>query len=68
MTGGAVSGGLYCDRCGQPAGDGDHAACAAARELEPPRFCARCRRRMKVQVLPAGWRASCVEHGVLTSA
>ena len=46
-----------------PPADGDHVACAAARALEPPRFCPACRRRMKVQVLPAGWRATCVEHG-----
>nr|WP_229401408.1 hypothetical protein [Micromonospora okii] len=53
----------WCDRCGEAADAGDHAACWAARELEPPRFCARCRRRMKVQVVPAGWSAVCVEHG-----
>jgi hypothetical protein len=53
----------YCDRCGLPAAAGDHAACGAARTLEPPRYCPHCRRRMKVQVLPAGWRAVCVEHG-----
>jgi hypothetical protein len=40
-----------------------HTACFEARRLEPPRFCGTCRRRMKVQVLPAGWRATCVEHG-----
>ena len=56
----------YCDRCGEPRGTREHEACAAARELEPPRFCTHCRRRMKVQVLPGGWSASCVEHGVLT--
>ncbi|HEY0699923.1 MAG TPA: hypothetical protein VGD43_19195 [Micromonospora sp.] len=54
---------LWCDRCGQPVAEGAHTACAAARTLEPPRFCPRCRRRMKVQVLPAGWSAVCVEHG-----
>ncbi|KXK59214.1 hypothetical protein AWW66_25415 [Micromonospora rosaria] len=53
----------WCDRCGEPARSGPHPACAAARALEPPRFCARCRRRMKVQILPAGWSAVCVEHG-----
>jgi hypothetical protein len=69
----------WCDRCGAalpgedhatgqdhaPGADhsGDHAPCAAARALEPPRFCPRCGRRMRVQVLPAGWRAVCVEHG-----
>jgi hypothetical protein len=59
--------GEWCDRCGQPAGEGDHGACAKARELEPPRYCTRCRRRMVVQVTPAGWTARCVEHGELTS-
>jgi hypothetical protein len=61
-----VSAAVYCDRCGEPRDGGAHEACAAARELEPPRYCARCRRRMKVQVLPSGWSASCVEHGALT--
>ncbi|MEU8298506.1 hypothetical protein AB0C04_14615 [Micromonospora sp. NPDC048909] len=53
----------WCDRCGETAGVGAHGACARARALEPPRFCAHCRRRMKVQVLPVGWSAVCVEHG-----
>jgi hypothetical protein len=59
---------MYCDRCGQLVDDGNHAACGRARELEPPRYCARCRRRMIVQVTPTGWTARCVEHGELTSA
>ncbi|WP_433327294.1 hypothetical protein [Spirillospora sp. CA-294931] len=58
----------YCDRCGEPAADGDHQACRAARRMEPPRYCASCRRRMVVQVTPVGWSARCVEHGVLSSA
>ncbi|WP_311768038.1 hypothetical protein [Micromonospora globispora] len=53
----------WCDRCGTDAAVGGHAACAAARKLEPPRYCGHCRRRMKVQVLPVGWSAVCVEHG-----
>ncbi|SBT37027.1 biotin synthase auxiliary protein BsaP [Micromonospora auratinigra] len=53
----------WCDRCGEDAAAGGHVACAAAREWEPPRYCAQCRRRMKVQVVPAGWSAVCVEHG-----
>ncbi|MEV4542198.1 hypothetical protein [Micromonospora echinaurantiaca] len=53
----------WCDRCGEAATAGSHEACTAARVLEPPRFCAHCRRRMKVQVLPVGWAAVCVEHG-----
>jgi hypothetical protein len=54
----------FCDRCGRRLGDGDHAGCLAARRLEPPRYCADCGRRMKVQVVPAGWTATCVEHGI----
>jgi len=54
----------YCDRCGEP---GVHPDCDRARALEPPRYCPQCRRRMVVQVTPAGWTARCVEHGVLTS-
>jgi hypothetical protein len=57
----------WCDRCGA-ASTGDHAACARARELEPPRYCGRCRRRMVVQVTPIGWTARCAEHGERTSA
>ncbi|MGQ0623266.1 MAG: biotin synthase auxiliary protein BsaP [Sporichthyaceae bacterium] len=56
----------FCDRCGEPSrsvGDPVHAACRNARELEPPRYCGRCRRRLVVQVTPNGWRARCVEHG-----
>ncbi|SDJ00850.1 hypothetical protein SAMN05444157_1253 [Frankineae bacterium MT45] len=58
----------YCDRCGEELAAGPHATCAQARELEPPRFCGHCRRRMVVQVTPTGWSARCVEHGEVTSA
>ncbi|MGH3390265.1 MAG: hypothetical protein ACRDOO_15460 [Actinomadura sp.] len=60
----------YCDHCGRPpdAGGRGHTACQVARRLEPPRFCARCRRRMVVQVTPHGWTARCVEHGTSSSA
>lgn len=61
-----MSGASYCGHCGEPRDAGDHTACDARLVLEPPRFCARCRRRMKVQVNPRGWIAECVEHGVLT--
>ena len=60
MTGAPV----WCGRCGEAAAEGDHGACARALELEPPRYCVACRRRMKVQVTPGGWSAACVEHGV----
>jgi hypothetical protein len=56
----------FCGHCGEPADARDHAACARQLVLEPPRFCPRCRRRMKVQVRPRGWSAECAEHGVLT--
>jgi SAM-dependent methyltransferase len=55
----------WCDHCGRTLADGGHDGCAAARALEPPRFCPRCRRRMKVQVFPAGWLATCAVHGEL---
>ncbi|WP_084370152.1 biotin synthase auxiliary protein BsaP [Microbispora sp. ATCC PTA-5024] len=54
---------LYCDHCGLPADDGDHAACRAARTMEPPRYCPSCRRRMVVQVTPRSWSATCSQHG-----
>jgi RecJ-like exonuclease len=53
----------WCDRCGGALTEGNHEVCEDARKLEPPRYCPACRRRMKVQVLPAGWTATCVEHG-----
>lgn len=56
----------YCGHCGGPQDTGDHQGCGARLELEPPRFCDGCGRRMKVQVTPRGWSASCVEHGVRT--
>ncbi len=54
----------YCDHCGEPLVAGDHARCRTRRELEPPRYCPLCRRRMVVQVVPDGWTARCSEHGV----
>ncbi|WP_443611875.1 biotin synthase auxiliary protein BsaP [Acrocarpospora catenulata] len=56
----------YCDHCGRLASEGDHTACQEARRMEPPRYCAVCRRRMVVQVTPSGWTARCAEHGVLS--
>lgn len=56
---------VFCGHCGGPVA-ADHAPCARRLVLEPPRFCAACRRRLKVQVTPRGWSASCVEHGTST--
>jgi hypothetical protein len=58
---------MYCDRCGQPVEVCDHAGCKRARELEPPRFCPLCKRRMTVQVTPTGWTARCREHGQISA-
>ena len=55
----------FCDGCGEPLTVTGHERCVAARAYEPPRYCPQCRRRMVVQVLPAGWSARCVEHGTL---
>ncbi|WP_224386475.1 hypothetical protein [Pseudonocardia sp. ICBG1293] len=61
-------GGPYCDQCGAPDSVAGHDRCAARRELEPPRFCPACARRMVVQVDPVGWRARCSRHGERTSS
>ncbi len=56
----------YCGHCGRVLADGTEAAhdpCTARLALEPPRYCERCGRRMKVQVTPRTWTATCVEHG-----
>jgi hypothetical protein len=52
----------FCPQCGEP---DRHEACDLALQLEPPRYCGQCRRRMVVQVHPTGWSARCVEHGVV---
>lgn len=54
---------LWCGWCGGSLDDGDHSRCVRQPELEPPRYCGHCRRRMKVQVTPGAWAATCVEHG-----
>jgi ribosomal protein S18 acetylase RimI-like enzyme len=53
----------WCGQCGEELTPEGHAACRRAAALDPPRFCAHCRRRMVVQVTPTGWTARCVEHG-----
>jgi ribosomal protein S18 acetylase RimI-like enzyme len=53
----------WCGQCGQELTPEGHGRCRAAAALEPPRYCALCRRRMVVQVVPTGWSARCVEHG-----
>jgi hypothetical protein len=56
-----TGGGPFCDACGAPRDTGDHARCAARRRAtDPPRFCTACGRKLKVQVLPTGYKAECV--------
>jgi hypothetical protein len=61
----------YCGHCGEallgPDGSPrDHASCTRMLALEPPRWCVHCRRRMRVQVTPLGWSATCVAHRTTT--
>jgi hypothetical protein len=57
----------YCGRCGLPSSGGSHEGCRTALALEPPRYCAECKRRMVVQVHPMGWTARCSVHGEISS-
>ncbi|MDQ4010061.1 MAG: hypothetical protein M3228_05040 [Actinomycetota bacterium] len=53
----------FCDACGRTVDEGEHIGCARRRELEPPRYCPECARRMLVQVTPTSWSARCSAHG-----
>jgi len=55
--------GQWCGQCGASVDEADHARCSRRAELEPPRWCVHCRRRMTVQVTPGAWTATCVRHG-----
>jgi hypothetical protein len=57
---------LYCGHCGKAVAEGTHDGCRQRLELEPPRYCGQCRRRMTVQVHPMGWSARCSVHGELS--
>ena len=52
----------WCGWCGQELTEQGHTSCRRTVELDPPRFCAHCRRRMVVQVTPTSWTARCSEH------
>jgi hypothetical protein len=57
--------GRWCGQCGVALGEGEHTRCARRAELEPPRWCVHCRRRMTVQVTPGAWTATCSRHGTV---
>lgn len=45
--------------------DHTHSRCVRQPDLEPPRYCVHCKRRMKVQVTPGRWTATCSVHGTV---
>lgn len=53
----------WCGWCGEALTPEGHDTCRRAADLDPPRYCAGCRRRMVVQITPTGWSAVCSEHG-----
>jgi hypothetical protein len=59
----------FCGHCGGTDDGGTnppssaHPQCRVRLQLEPPRYCRTCGRRMKVQVTPTGWSAECSHHG-----
>ena len=56
----------YCGHCGLSLAGGAHEVCRRRAELEPPRYCSECGRRMVVQVTPDRWTARCAAHGATT--
>jgi hypothetical protein len=56
----------YCGHCGLSLAGGAHEVCRWRAELEPPRYCSECGRRMVVQVTPDRWTARCAAHGATT--
>jgi hypothetical protein len=51
----------FCRWCGTEVGGCDGVTCR--RPLDPPRFCPTCGHRLRVQVTPTGFDASCRTHG-----
>jgi hypothetical protein len=52
----------HCTGCGLPL---DQCQGACRRELDPPRFCPECGRRLVVMVTPGYFEAQCKVHGPL---
>jgi hypothetical protein len=51
---------MFCPGCGRPTSECDG---GCRRRLDPPRFCPRCGRKLRVQVTPRGYVARCFAHG-----
>jgi hypothetical protein len=56
---------MYCTGCGQTV---DKCAGSCKRDLDPPRFCPECGKRLVVMVTPGYFEAQCKVHGPLTTA
>jgi len=52
----------WCRWCGADATVCDG---SCPHDLDPPRFCPTCGRRLRVQVTPTGYTATCRDHGAL---
>jgi dethiobiotin synthetase len=50
----------YCTGCGRAAAD---CPGGCSPELDPPRYCPRCSRRLAVTIVPTGVQARCRDHG-----
>ena len=50
---------VHCTGCGRTVDQCD----GCGRQLDPPRFCPTCGRRLTVHVTPAHIRAACRDHG-----
>lgn len=45
----------------------EHPDTNCRRELDPPRFCPQCGRRLRVKVHTSGYEAECRDHGTLAN-
>lgn len=60
-----MAGATHCVGCGKALATASSSSAryrcdgSCRRELDPPRYCAACGRRMAVQVTPTGWRGRC---------
>lgn len=59
---------VFHPNTGRPFDEAQTLSPSARAGLEAPRYCQLCGRRMKVQVRPDGWDATCSRHGSVDSA
>ncbi|OWY62918.1 hypothetical protein B7486_55850 [cyanobacterium TDX16] len=69
-----MAAGTHCVGCGKVLATASSSSAryrcdgSCRRELDPPRYCGGCGRRMAVQVTPTGWRGRCRDCGTEVSA